>query len=64
VGSIPPREGIILREERVAYGKVYGRSAVCCAKTAELIVMPFGIGTRLGQRKPVLGGGVHWRHLA
>jgi len=26
--------------------------------------MPFGIWTRVGQRKHVLGGGAHWRHLA
>jgi len=36
------------------------------AKTAELMEMPFGIGTRVGQGNIVrnlLGGGAHWRHL-
>jgi len=34
------------------------------AKTAEQIEMPLGLWTRVGQRKHVLGGGAHWRHLA
>jgi len=34
------------------------------ARTAEPIEMPFGTWTRLGSRKHVLDGDVHWRHLA
>ena len=34
-----------------------------CAKTAEPIEMPFGLWTRMGQRKNVLHGSAHWRHL-
>ena len=34
-------------------------SAVSCAKMAELIEMPFGLWTRMGQRKHVLRGGAH-----
>jgi len=35
-----------------------------CAKTAEPIEMPFGIWTRMGPRKYVLDGDVHWHRLA
>jgi len=31
---------------------------------AEPIEMPFGIWTRVGPRKRLLGMGAHWRHLA
>ena len=34
------------------------------AKTAEPIEMPFGIWTRVGPRKHLLGEGAHGRHLA
>ena len=34
-----------------------------CAKTAEPTEMPFGIWTRVGPRKHVLGRGAHWGHL-
>jgi len=37
---------------------------VSCAKTAEVIEMPFGIWTWIGPRKHVLAGGTHWRHFA
>jgi len=40
-----------------------GNSAVSCAKMAESVEMLFRIGTRMGLRKRVLGGGAHWRHL-
>ena len=35
-----------------------------CAKTAELIVMLFGMWNRVGPRKHVLGGDAHWHNLA
>ena len=37
---------------------------VSSVKTAELIEMPFGVWTRLGQRKHVLYGGAYQRNLA
>jgi len=37
--------------------KVYGHSAVICAKTAEPIEMPFGLWTWMGPRNRVLHGG-------
>jgi len=39
-------------------------TVVSPAKTAEPIEMPFGIWTRVGVRKHVLGADAHWRHLA
>ena len=33
-------------------------------KTAQPIDMPFGLWTRVRQRKHVLGGGARWRQLA
>ena len=45
-------------EGRAAYCKVYGHSAVSCAKMAEPIEMPFGFRTGVGPRKHVLG----WVH--
>ena len=33
------------------------------AKTAEPVEMPFGLWTRVGPKKRVLGGVVDWRHL-
>ena len=35
-----------------------------CAKTAELIEMPFGVWTQVGPRKHVLDGDAYWRNLA
>ena len=37
--------------------KVYGHSAVICAKTAKPIEMPFGLWARVGPRNHVLDGG-------
>jgi len=34
------------------------------AETAEPIAMMFGIWTRVGPSKHVLGGDIHWRNLA
>ena len=42
----------------------YSNSAVSCAKVAQPIEMPFGVWTRVGPRKHVLGGGAQWRNLA
>jgi len=36
--------------------KVYGHSAVICAKTAEPIEMPFGLWAQMGSRNHVLDG--------
>ena len=55
-GPDPPWEGAILREKRGSHGKVYGHSAVICAKTAEPIKMPFGLWARMGLRNHVLDG--------
>jgi len=41
-------------------------TVVSSAKTAEVaepIEMPFGLSTRVGPRKHVLGESAHWRHL-
>jgi len=37
--------------------KLWGHSAVICAKTAEPIEMPFGLWARMGRRNHVLDGG-------
>jgi len=58
-----PCEGAIFSGEREARCEVQRPSAVSCAKTAEPIEMLFGIWTRLGPRKHVLGEGAHWRNL-
>jgi len=50
-GQHPPWEGAILREEEVAHCNTWGHSAVICAKTAEPIDLPFGLWTRVDQRK-------------
>jgi len=42
----------------------YGPSAVSCAKTAELIEIPFEVWTRVGPRKHALDGGALWPNLA
>jgi len=57
-GPDSPWEAAILRE--AAHYKVYGHSAVSCAKAAKPIEMPFGIWTGLGPGKHV---GAHWRNL-
>jgi len=49
--QIPQREGAIFRGKLAAHCKVYGLSAVSCAKTAEPIEIPFGMWTPVGPRK-------------
>jgi len=47
----------VLDGVQIPHGKGnYKGDAVSCAKTAELIVMPFGLWTRVGLRKHVLDG--------
>jgi len=41
--QIPPWEGTILKEKGASHSKIYGHSAVICAKTAETIEMGFFI---------------------
>jgi len=50
------RKGAILRRERAVHCKVSGHAAVGFAKTAEPIVMLFGMWTPVGPRTHVLGG--------
>jgi len=61
--------------ERVAHCKVKGLSAMSCAKTAELVNLPFWLWTPVGQRKHKFNRihqvaimcppmWAHWRHLA
>jgi len=49
-GPDPPLEGTILADRGTHY-KVWGLSAVSCAKTAEPINLPFGLWTRVGRRR-------------
>jgi len=49
-GPDPPWEGTILAD-RGTHCKVWGLSAVSCAKTAEPINLPFGLWTRMGRRR-------------
>jgi len=62
--QIPPWEGTILRE-RGAHCKIWGLSAVSCAKTAEPIDLMFGLRTQVGRRKQKFNMGGHigatWR---
>ena len=62
-GSDPPCKGVILRGKGVVDCKVYGLSAVSCAKTAEQMEMLFGLLCPLGPRKHVLDGDAHCCHL-
>ena len=55
-GSRSPREGEILRGKGATHCKVYGHSAVICAKTAKLIKMQFGLWARMDRRNRVLDG--------
>ena len=55
-GTAPPREGTILRGEGAAIVK-YRHSAVTYVKTAEPIVMPFGLWVWTGPRNHELDGG-------
>ena len=56
-GSRSPWEGAILRGKGAPHCKIYGHSAVICAKTSEPIYMPFGLLARMGPRNHVLDGG-------
>jgi len=57
-GSRSPWERAILRGGNGAsHCKVYGHSAVICAKTAEPIEMPFGLMVWMDRRNCVLDGG-------
>ena len=53
----PPWEGAILRGKGASHCKVYGQSAVPCAKTAEPIEMLFGLLARMGRRNHALDWG-------
>ena len=52
--------------DRVAWSVGLSVTLVIPAKTVEASEMLFGLSTRVGPRKHVLGGvhSVHWRHLA
>jgi len=57
-------EGVIFRgNDMPAAGHARRHSAVSCEQMDEPIEMPFGLWTRMGQRKDVLHGGAHLRHL-
>jgi len=60
--QIAPCERAIFREKDMP-GHAKRHYAVRCAKMAESIEMPFGLWTRVGPRKHVLGGDGHWRNL-
>ena len=53
--QIPLCEGAFFLSERTYLG-MPDDTAVSCAKTAELIEMPFGLWTWVGRRKHVLHG--------
>ena len=59
-----PWEEAILRGEGAAHCKVYGHTAVICAKMAEPIEMSFGVWTGVGSRKLALGGSAHLAQLS
>jgi len=52
----PPIGRRNFEREGASHCKVYGHSAVICAKTAEPIEMPFGLCARMGSRNRVLDG--------
>jgi len=54
--QIPPWKGAIFREKGELHCKVWGHSAVICARTAEPIEMSFGLWARMGPRNHVLDG--------
>jgi len=56
-GARSPWEGAILRGKGAPHCKVWGHSAVPCAKTAEPIEMPFGLWAGMGPRNHALDGG-------
>jgi len=55
--QIPQRKRAILRGKGASRCKVWGPSAVICAKTAEPIEMPFRLWARMGPRNHTLEGG-------
>jgi len=55
MGPDPPWEGAIFGK-RGTHRKEQGHSAVTCAKTAEPIVMPFGLWAQTGPRSHELDG--------
>ena len=55
MGPDPPCEGAHFKGE-VMPGHARRHSTVSCAKMAEAIEMPFGLWTRVGQRKHVFHG--------
>jgi len=50
------RENFEGGEKGASHSRVWGHSAVTCAKTAESIVMPFGLSSRNGPRNHELDG--------
>jgi len=58
-GSDAPWEGAILRGKGASHCKVWGHSAVICAKTAKPrpIEMPFGLWAQMGLTNRALDGG-------
>jgi len=55
--QIPPWEGAIFRGKGASRCKVWGHSAVICAKTAEPNQMPFWLWAGIDRRSHVLDGG-------
>ena len=55
-GPDPPWKGAIFREKGAFHCKVWGHSAVICARTAEPIEMSFGFWARMGPENHVLDG--------
>jgi len=54
--KIPLWEGAILRGKGATHCKVWGHSAVICAKMAELVEMPFGLLARMSPRNHEFDG--------
>jgi len=57
MGSRSPWEGAILWGKGASHCKVWGHSAVTCAKTGEPIQVPFGLWPWNGPRKHELDKG-------
>ena len=55
-GPDPQWEGTFLTGDEASHCKVYGHSAVSCAKTAETIEMSYGLWAWMGPRNHVLDG--------
>jgi len=56
-GPDPPWKGGNFEGKGPNHCKVWGHSAVSCAKTAKPIEVPFGLRARMGPRNHVLDGG-------